>query len=356
MLKIIPSTQLEQWDEIVRSFSNWDVYYLAEYCRALEEHEGGMSFLVYFQEGDQRLCYPVMQKDISDDSLFQGILPSGQWYDWETPYGYGGPLSEQHCLNQQIQRQFQQELTQYCYANGIVSQFVRFHPLLQNQEVLSLVMEHKRLKNTVYMDTTTEEAILGNMDSKARNIVRKAVKNGVSVRIDRGEHLKEFVEIYHETMDRDHATPYYYFPGRYYQLLCQGLGENLFFFYGMLEEQIIAAAIFFYSNGVMHYHLSGGKAQYRKYAANTLILYEAARWGAAHGIRQLHLGGGATSEDDSLFSFKKQFNKHGQVPFYIGRMIFDPEAYDFLLKLREEKNPEFKRQNGFYIQYRKPED
>ena len=68
--------------------------------------------------------------------------------------------------------------------------------------------------------------------------------------------------------------------------------------------------------------------------------------------QKLHLGGG-TGVTDSLFNFKKQFNKNGHLPFWIGRTIFDRAAYDDLLDIRQKLNPDFDKNNEYYIQYRK---
>ena len=56
--------------------------------------------------------------------------------------------------------------------------------------------------------------------------------------------------------------------------------------------------------------------------------------------------------DDSLFGFKKQFNKGGRLPFVIGRTVFDKAAYDHLLDIREKADPGFQRDNSRMIQYR----
>ena len=102
----------------------------------------------------------------------------------------------------------------------------------------------------------------------------------------------------------------------------------------------------------MHYHLSGTLMDFRPYAPTNLLLYSAALWASERGIKKLHLGGGVGTED-SLFNFKKQFNKKGRIPFFIGRTIVDREIYDYLLDLRKKSDPLFDKNNGYYIQYRK---
>lgn len=352
MLRLIGSVEQELWDDIVKSYTNWDIYYLCDYARSLEQHENGQSFLIDFSFEDEHLCYPVIQKDIAESPEFKGLLPKGCFFDWETPYGYGGPLTDRD-LSEQAQQAFQKELTEVCQKRKVVSQFFRFHPLLQNHTVLNSVVQHKTFKNTIAMDISDEEKIFQQLDSKNRNMVRKARKSGVTIFTDHGEHLTEFVNIYHESMDRAHAEPYYYFKPEYYDFLRDTMGTETIFFYAKKDGRIIASTLFLYNDRFMHYHLSGGMTAFRKYAPTNLLIYEAACWGARRGIRQLHLGGGNGSED-SLFKFKRHFNEHGQLPFYVGRMIFDDDAYRELLRVRRTADFRFKPSDSFYIQYRQP--
>ncbi|MFA5528474.1 MAG: hypothetical protein WC996_07640, partial [Peptostreptococcales bacterium] len=57
------------------------------------------------------------------------------------------------------------------------------------------------------------------------------------------------------------------------------------------------------------------------------------------------------TDNDSLFAFKKSFNKNGILDFYIGANIFCEEEYDYLLSYRRQKNPDFNGRNRM-IQYR----
>ncbi len=379
IFEVVSSKENSRWNEIVRSYLHWDIYYLNEYARSFEIHGDGEAFLISFQwtgsgqddidkaeqaenvmnsqdllkQASCRLCYVVMKKDIGTDEKFADLLPADCWYDLETPYGYGGFLL-QGTFTKEACRAFVTKMSAYAEENRIVSQFVRFYPVYHNETYYERMQDSaiRYLRDTIYIDTTDKENIMANMDSKNRNMVRKAIKSGVTICHDKGEHLDDFIRIYESTMDYDHATSYYYFKREYYEYLIEHMKEQLEIFYSVYEGKYIGAAIFFYNKEYMHYHLSGMYTEYRSTAATNLLLYEAAVWACERGIRLLHLGGGLGAED-SLFGFKKQFNKKGRLPFYVGRTIFDKEVYKELMRRRKEADASFDLENSFMIQYRK---
>lgn len=352
MLKLIESNDAASWDAEVKSFTNWDIYYLNGYARSLEIHEGGTAFLVAFSHQGERLCYPVIQKDIAKAPGFDGLLPENTWYDWETPYGYGGPLTDSTQFSAAAQNQFLDELTSYCTEHHVVTQFLRFHPMLNNHAVLSSVTDTRYMRDTVYMDTSSPDTILNNLDSKNRNMIRKAVRGGVYCELRPIADYHPFLELYWNTMERNSADAYYFFDESYFEKLKILLGGHVSILYALLDGRPISGAIFFHTNGAAHYHLSGSDPAFRSLAAGNLLLYEAALHACKNGVKTLHLGGGITP-NDSLFGFKKQFNKTGQREFWIGRNIFDPAEYRSLLQLRAQRDPDFDPENHFMIQYRR---
>ena len=101
----------------------------------------------------------------------------------------------------------------------------------------------------------------------------------------------------------------------------------------------------------MHYHLSTSDRRYQRLATN-LLLYEAACWGCENGYESFHLGGGLGSKEDSLYKFKKAFNKNSETYFSIGKKIFDQGKYDELVNMRKRFNHNCANTN-FFPQYRK---
>lgn len=312
-------------------------------------HGDGEMFLIYFDNAEERFCYVIMQRDIADSDIFFGKLEKKKYFDWETPYGYGGPLTDSD-ISRECQIEFEQEIRMYCKQNNIVSQFIRFHPLLKNYELNQNFIEKKYMRDTIYIDTTQLELIQKNMDTKNRNMVRKAKKNNVEIILKPITELDEFIPMYEETMKNKKADDYYTFKKDYFEYIKE-FNENAFVAYAKLEDRYISGAIFFFNEKFIHYHLSGSDWEYRKYSPNNLLLYEVACWANKKGIKKMHLGGGM-SANDSLFGFKKQFNKNGRVKFYIGRTIFDSEKYKYLMEIRSKSDDKFDMNNNYMIQYR----
>ena len=99
----------------------------------------------------------------------------------------------------------------------------------------------------------------------------------------------------------------------------------------------------------LHYHLSGALKDFRELQANSLLLYEVAKWGSENGYKKFHLGGGYTSEDDSLYKFKKSFSKREDNDFFIGKKIYNKEQYDYLMNVLGENCED----SSFFPAYRK---
>lgn len=313
-------------------------------------HGDGDIYLIYFENKDERFCYVVLQQDISTSDKFTGKLDEGRYYDWETPYGYGGPLADK-AISDISQKLFEKEIKSYCQNNNIISQFVRFHPLLANENVIPDIIESRYMRETIYIDTSDNELIMKNMDTKNRNMVRKAKKEGVEIIFKPIDEFDNFIKMYNQTMKMKGADEYYTFRKGYFESLVQ-MNENAFIAYALYQGNVISGSIFFYNDRYIHYHLSGADWNYRKYSPNNLLLYETACRASKKGIKQFHLGGGM-AENDSLFGFKKQFNKNGRVKFYVGRTVFDENAYNKLLEIRKESDSDFDMENLFMIQYRR---
>ena len=312
-------------------------------------HGDGIPLLFEYTDDRSHFCFVGMKADIAQSNQFSGLIEKNTWYDLETPYGYGGPLTD-GVIGEDSQKKFSEELREYCLSEGIVSLFVRFHPFLENQAAMPLVFETRYMRDTIYIDTESPETIMNNLDAKNRNVIRKAVRCGVSVDRRPVSSYEEFLSMYEETMLKDQAEPYYWFHADYFESQKE-LAENAAYFYAMLNDKPIAGTLIYFNDRFAHYHLAGMHTDFKAYAPGNLLLYHVACWASELGIRRFHLGGGMSPED-TLFAFKKKFNKNGRLPFHIGRVITDQKKYDRLIQIRKQNNAEFNMDNTRMIQYR----
>lgn len=338
----------DEWDAVVRTFEDHDTYWLSGYVRAFALHGDGEPLMFHYEGADgTRGVNVAMLRDVADDGRFDGLVERGRYRDLTSPYGYGGWLVEGDGTDGLFAT-----YERWCRRSGVVSEFVRFHPMVANQAACGGFYDVVPMGQVVHMDLSSPADIWSNMTGKNRNMVRKARKAGVRVYNGRfPEAYRAFKAIYDSTMERDGADPYYYFGEGFYASVLEDLPCNAQVFWAEIEGKTIAASIMLACNGMMDYHLSGSLREYSSLAATNLILYEAALWGCENGCRTLYLGGGVGSGEDSLFRFKRSFYKGDLKRFLIGRRVFLQEEYDELVEARErcgEPIPD----GGFFPRYR----
>lgn len=330
MLTIYTLEQSEQWDAVIRSFEEYDVYWLSGYVKAFQIHGDGEPLLFYFFDECTRGINVVMKRDVAKDERFKEKVSEGQYFDFATPYGYGGWIIE----GEKTEGLFQ-AYGNWVKKNGIISEFIRFHPMIDNQQKCRVFYEVKQLGEVVHMNLASPNLIWNNIISKNRNMIRKAIKNDVRIYNGRFPEIYEkFKVIYNKTMDKDDAEGYYYFGERFYESVLNDMSEHAQVFWAEKDRSVIAASIMLGCNGRMNYHLSGSLQEYSSLAPTNLLLYEAALWGCANGYKTLYLGGGVGSGEDSLFRFKRAFYKGDLNHFHIGRKIFHPDIYQELTMMR----------------------
>lgn len=341
----------EKWDQIVKGFKDYDIYYLSDYVKAFNIHGDGEPMLFYYEDESIKAMNVVMKRDISLDKRFAGKIPSDTYFDTTTPYGYGGFLIEGKITEDSL-KNLDNEYSSLCKKEGIISGFVRFHPVLKNGEDLESIYDITTLGKTITVDLYSREQVWNNLTSKNRNMIRKANKSGVEIFWGRDPDLfDKFIGLYNATMDKDNATEYYYFGEEFYKSVLNDLKYNSLMFYAVYSHKIISMSIVMFANKQMHYHLSASDKEYQHFAPTNLLLYEAACWGSENGFKTFHLGGGLGSNEDSLYKFKKAFNRGSDTNFSIGRKIFSEEKYNELVEIRSN-NINFNRETLYFPAYR----
>ena len=350
MIRFIDINHSDEWDSLVRTLQNYDIYYLSGYVKAFKLHGDGEPTLVWWEDDRLRGACVIMIRDVADDKRFSQ-LEHGKYFDAVTPYGYGGfifsdiPTDEEQLI---LSHEFSDALK----SCSIISVFFRFHPVLANAQYSRQLCDVYDLGKTISLDLSDADTIWSNITSKNRNVIRKAEKSGVEIHHGKGiDLLMQFKEIYNETMRGDNAEEYYYFGDKFYQSIADDLKDNYEVFYATLDDRIISIAIFIFANGKLHYHLSGSLREFRSYAPSNLLLYKVALWGMEHGYSTFHLGGGVGSGEDPLYKFKAAFNRNSDNQFSIGKLIVDNAEYQKLVAIRQQ-DQDFDVASNYFPLYR----
>lgn len=328
-----------RWESFLRD-TRHDFYHLPAYVALCAAQEQAEATALFVEDGERSMLVPL---------IFRGI-PGSDGRDASSPYGYPGPL-----VSGTDDPAFLPEAliagTAALRAQGIVSAFVRFHPLL-NASLPAGIGEIVHHGDTVSVDLTLPETTLwAQTRHNHRRDITNAVKSSLVARMDRGFELYgAFKRVYRETMDRHAASAYYLFDDAYFDGLRDALGEGLHLCVVEKGDSVAAAGLFVETDGIVQYHLGGTDEAFIGFEPSKLMLHFARDWAKERGNRHLHLGGGVGGATDSLLHFKAGFSplRH---PFYTLRMVIDEAEYRRLAKAHEPSlDPEVS--GGFFPRYR----
>jgi lipid II:glycine glycyltransferase (peptidoglycan interpeptide bridge formation enzyme) len=141
---------------------------------------------------------------------------------------------------------------------------------------LHMLAEHLWLLD---IEGKSEEDILAGMEKQHRYLVRRAEKDGVTVRSSTDSaDLQIFMDLHNETVRRHSFTPY---PEGYFQSQLElfGADDQIRIFIAEFEGKPMAAGVIMYYEGVASYHhgASTSDPAYRKIPASYLLQWEAIR-------------------------------------------------------------------------------
>ena len=306
-----------------------DIYFDRNYGKLYEKMEHGVAQVFHFKNEHGEILHQFIKREIpvrvNDDIL----------YDLITPYGYGGPLILNCDGNkEQLVQEFYNEFSKYCKRNNIVSEFVRFHPVIENAKDFADIYNTVFDRHTVGTDLksyTIEEEF----SKSARKSIRQALKKGITYSVKANpDSLEEFKKIYRSTMNRNEASDYYYFDDDYFSDCLRYYGKNILLVEAYWEGKTIAAGLYFFYGKIIAAHLSGTLSEYLHLSPAYIIKYATAEWAKNNGIEYIHYGGGTDkSEDNPLYLFKKKFGKNTELDFYLGKKIWNKKLYIELCRI-----------------------
>ena len=329
MLRILTTSDKEEWFRICESMETYDVYHLPLFQKLAEDRGEGKASLFVYSEGQYTIALPLLIRKIDQSPLDNG--DEDKWFDATSSYGYIGPICSVNSLPDEVIKNFQKELMNAFIELKLVSVFSRLHPLLTQVPLLSDFGECRKIGETVSVDLTIPEtAQWAAYRRNHRSDIQKQRALGMEFMIDiRWEHYDEFINMYLDTMQRVQATDFYKFDKSYFYGLKQAFGDRLFLCFCVYQGKLISGGLVTLCNRIVEIPLAATPTEYLHLASIKLLFDSIRQWSISMNAKVLHLGSGG----DSLFHFKTGFSKSLNQNM-TWRLIVQPKIYDSLVRDR----------------------
>ncbi len=324
-LQTLRAEDSDRWMTVLKQSFQHDFHHLPHYHRVAEQHGEGAAHLFVYREEHYMIALPLLLRSVEQTRCL----------DATSVYGYCGPIASHEETPEAVVGNFQIRLKEALMERRVVAAFSRLHPLISQDRLLAGLGECRINGQTVSIDLTLspDEQWLRYNKSCRRSLKKLRESGFVAFRDEDKRYLKEFADIYHETMRRRGAQSYYHFDEDYFRLLSEQLGSALQLFVALSGSTLAAASLATISGGIMQDFLGGTRSEFLALSPDRLVVDVERGWAQEMGARVLHIGGGVGSNHDSLFRYKAGFSDRRHT-FSTWRCILDPGTYHELCEAK----------------------
>ncbi|NND16916.1 MAG: peptidoglycan bridge formation glycyltransferase FemA/FemB family protein [Eudoraea sp.] len=289
-----------EWDSIIKKMDSYDFYHTYDY-HVISKNDDETPALIVYTESDNEIALPLLIRRVFDT----------EYQDATTVYGYAGPVSR-NLTGDFDNSNFLAQLNAFFQELGLISVFMRLNPFVPLQDIILQGLGHPRfVGNLVNINLTKsleEQRSAYRRDTRSR--VNKARRLCTVKKAETEEEIKEFIDIYTETMQKLEADSSYFFSEDYFFdfLKCDGFETDILLAIDIETQEVAAGSMYVKTNDIIQYHLSGTRSKFMKLAPSRLLIDEMRIRGTEEGYKHFNLGGGYNSREDALFDFKFSFS------------------------------------------------
>ena len=329
--KMIPSRSVEWTDYIERT--KHDFFHRAEYHRFTEAYQDGRGWLCVYGTWDKFIAWPIMIEPIESAE----ISPARALQDISSVYGYAGPVACGCENDREFLSAAWKEVTNLWRSQDIVSVFARFHPLIGNHRLLPYLRDdrtHLGFEHDLFAEGATvaidlrrpPEDIWQSYDRRLRQALRRLSTAEMTATHDPDwQHLDDFVRLYHATMKRNNANPFYFFSTDYFRKLRQDLGSQGSLLVTKYGGTIASIALLIEYGSVVNVHFLASDDALANCRLPSLQFTKPRPGREAMAIASCTSAGDAAAEW-MISCFVSVDVLDQAYPFYTGRWILDREA------------------------------
>ncbi|WP_232333090.1 NeuD/PglB/VioB family sugar acetyltransferase [Mariniflexile maritimum] len=312
-----------EWDSLLNKIGNYDFYHTYDYHK-ISKADSKEAVLLSYEEDNVLIAIPLLVRKI----------PNTKYLDATSVYGYAGPLSKGITATFDPSN-FSRALMEYFSKHNYVSVFSRLNPFIENQcallSNLGIIQNQGKIVN-IDLNLSLEDQ-RSSFRNRLKTHINKSRRLCTVRKAETIADIKSYIDIYHENMDRVKAKKLYYFDEAYFENLLKSTNYKSTILLAIEKEtgQIIAGSMFFITNGIVQYHLSGTKNGFLHLTPTKLLIDEMRIIATNNGCKFFNLGGGLGGrDDDSLFDFKSSFSKDFK-EFKLWKYIVKQDVYDDLV-------------------------
>ena len=334
------------WIELInqKQFSNLDIYYSPDYIN-LYTNKLNKGLMFCYREKNRKWFIPFLKKQIKiKEKIFD------DYFDLETPYGYGGPISNSKDKN--FLKKSTNSFIKWCKAEKIINFIIKFHPVIKNDKLFfcedNLILDRKTLE----IDLSKNDLDYDNLfPSKVRNMINRVKKDNILIEINNSKDvIRKVKDLYIKKMKLKNAREFYFFNDDYFSKLSNIISKNGWCIIARIGSELLGFAFFLNYNYKSSYHLSSTTDSKKYPGLTNEIIKKAVDNAQLNGFDSINLGGGNTSNDqDSLYKFKlKMSNKKNN--FFIYKKILNKKAHRILVEYWKKTFPELSKKYKNYLQ------
>ncbi len=268
--------------------------------------------IIAVNENDEVVgCLPIFYRRDKDNRLVANSLP---YYG-----GHGGPIAFGDDVMEALLREYVRIINEKkCIASTVIGSPLEDYDLFY-KEIIRPDYIDERIELMTYFPYDSElpasDALMKQYHHMERRCIRKAIKNGVNVRIDNSSEVMEFlITVHTENMLAIGGMPKVH---RCFDLIQKHFvaGEDYNIYLASIDGKKIAALLLFYFNGTVEYYTPAIVEEYRTIQPLTLVIYTAMQDAMERGFEKWNWGGTGLTQK-SLYDFKSKWGTTETRYFY----------------------------------------
>lgn len=318
-IKVLTDEYADKYEKYVSNKKDSLMYWSLKYRKILSDFLGDESeYLIALDTDDNVIgCLPIFYRKDADFGVVSNSLPY---------YGsHGGVLAD----DGEVRNSLLDEYMNHVHAKNCVASTIVGSPLIDYDGLYKKKLEPDYMDERIELMTyfpygdslNVDEALMSKYHYKVRNVIRKAIKNGVEVKLNHSMEAVEFLYNTHkENMMAIGGLPK---EKRFFDMISThyeaGVDYDIYIAY--MQDVKVAAMLVFYFNGTVEYYTPAIVSEYRNYQPLSLLIYVAMQEAMKKGMEKWNWGGTGLTQT-SLYTFKSRWGTT-ETRYYYYTKIWD---------------------------------